>query len=121
MLRNHFIIAWRNIRRNTAYTLINVAGLSFGVACCLMLALYIEDEVSFDKHHKDLSNLYRVITKVEGSSNGVMGPASPPIAHALKSEIPEVEVSARIVTPPGASQNLIRFNDKLFYESNGAI
>ncbi|MEO8471986.1 MAG: ABC transporter permease [Chryseolinea sp.] len=121
MLRNHFIIAWRNIRRHTSFTLINVAGLSFGVACCLMLALYIQDELSFDRHHKHLENLYRVTTKMEGSDNAMMRTASPPIAHALSAEIPEVEFSARIVTPPGASENLIRYKDQLFYESNGAI
>lgn len=121
MLRNHIIIAWRNIRRNTSYTLINVAGLSFGVACCLMLALYIQDELSFDRHHHHLENLYRVTTKMEGSNNGTMGTASPPIAHALSAEMPEVQFSARIVTPPGASENLIKYKDQLFYESNGAI
>ncbi len=121
MLRSYIIIAWRNITRNKAYSIINVSGLSLGVACCLLLALYIQDEVSYDQHHVRLDDLYRVTTTFEGAINNTMGNTSPPIANALTSEIPEVEFAARLVIPPGTSQNLIRYKDKLFYESDGAI
>ena len=121
MFRSYVIIAWRNIIRNKAYSIINVAGLSLGVACCLLLVLYIVDEMHYDQHHARLRDLYRVTTTLEGAVNNTMGTTSPPIANALLSEIPEVEFAARIVTPPGASQNLIRYKDKLFYESDGAI
>jgi putative ABC transport system permease protein len=121
MFRSYLIIAWRNIIRSKVYTIINVSGLSLGVACCLLLALYIQDEMSYDQYHSRLDDLYRVTTKLEGPVNITMGSSSPPIANALSSEIPEVEFAARIVTPPGASQNLIRYKDKLFYETNGAI
>ncbi|HTF17481.1 MAG TPA: ABC transporter permease [Chryseolinea sp.] len=121
MFRSYLVIAWRNIVRSKAYSIINVTGLSLGVACCLLLALYIQDELSYDQYHSRLDDLYRVTTTFEGAVNSTMGTSSPPIANALSSEIPEVEFAARIVTPPGASQNLIRYKDKLFYEENGAI
>jgi putative ABC transport system permease protein len=108
MFRSYVIIAWRNIIRSKAYSIINVSGLSLGVACCLLLVLYIQDEMVYDQHHARLDDLYRVTTTFEGAVNKTSGTTSPPIAKALRSEIPEVEFSARIVTPPGASQNLIR-------------
>lgn len=121
MLRSYIIIAWRNMVRSKVYSIINVSGLSLGVVCCLLLALYIQDEIGFDRHHARLDDLYRVTTNIEDSGSGTMGTTSPPIAHALSNEIPEVEFATRIVVPPGASQNLIRYKDKLFYESDGAI
>lgn len=121
MLRSYIIIAWRNMVRSKVYSIINVSGLSLGVVCCLLLALYIQDEMGYDRHHGRLQDLYRVTTIIEGSQGRGMGTASPPIAHALSSEIPEVEFATRMVVPPGASQNLIRYEDKLFYESDGAI
>lgn len=106
MFRSYIIIAWRNIVRSKVYSIINVAGLTLGVACCLLLALYIQDEMSYDQHHARLDDLYRVTTTFEGEAYNTMGNASPPIANALMSEIPEIESAARMVVPPWASQNL---------------
>src|SRR6267154_5238914 len=122
MLSNYLKIALRNLMRNRVYSAINIFGLAMGVACCLLLALYIQDEVSYDKHHQRLDDLYRVITKFQ-SDLGVekSGTASPPIAMTLKEEIPEVEVAARVINPPTVSQNLIRYRENLFYETRGFL
>lgn len=122
MIGNYIKIALRNIRRHKVYSLINILGLSIGVACCLLLALYIQDETLYDKHHENLGNLYRITTHihgVQGLSN--MGSCSPPIAQAMKAEIPEVEIAARLINPPGVNQNLIRYEDNIFYESDGYL
>lgn len=121
MFRSYLIIAWRNVIRSKVYSIINVSGLTLGVACCLLLALYIQDEMSYDRHHARLDDLYRVTTTLEGAVNNTMGVASPPIASTLSSEIPEIELAARIVIPPWTSQNLIRYKEALFYETDGAI
>jgi putative ABC transport system permease protein len=121
MFKSFLVIAWRNIIRSKTYSIINVSCLTLGVACCLLLALYIQDEMSYDRHHARRNDLYRVTTTFEGVINNTAGTTSPPIANALKSEIPEVEFATRLVIPPGASQNLIRYKDELFYESDGAI
>jgi putative ABC transport system permease protein len=122
MLANYFKIALRNIFRSKTYSLINISGLSIGVACCLLLALYIQDEMSFDKHHENLDNIYRLVTKFESEKfNETMGTASPPIAMALPAEIPEVENAARLLNPPGVAQNLIRYEDNTFYEDDGFL
>src|SRR6478609_1079293 len=115
MLKSYIIIAWRNIVRSKVYSIINVSGLTLGAACCLLLALYIQDEMSYDQHHTRLDELYRVTTTFESEVSNTLGATSPPIANALINEIPEVELAARMVSPPWTSQNLIKYKDKLFY------
>ena len=68
MLKSYFIIAIRNLQRNKVYSLINIVGLSIGLTCTMLIMLYVMDEVSFDKFHKDVNHIYRIITK--GKSNG---------------------------------------------------
>ena len=122
MLRNYITIALRNIFRDKLYSCINIFGLSVGVTCCLLLALYIQDELTFDKHHQDLGSIFRV-TSIMGDrfDNNVMRTTSAPIVWGIKDEIPEIEVVARLANPPGVSQNLIRYEDNQFYESDGYI
>ena len=102
MFKNYFTIAVRNMMRNKAYSIINIAGLSVGIACCLMLALYIQDEANFDRHHKDAERIYRV-TSIMGdpSENKVMRTTSAPIVWGIKDELPEIETVTRLVNPPG--------------------
>jgi len=63
MIKNYFIIAWRNLRKNKTFSLINIAGLSIGLACSMLILLYVKDEVSFDQFHKNVNNIYRIVTK----------------------------------------------------------
>jgi len=63
MIKNYFKIAFRNLHRNKIYSFINIAGLSIGLACTMLIILYVKDEVSFDKFHKNVSNIYRIVTK----------------------------------------------------------
>src|SRR3982751_2464438 len=63
MFKNYFKIAFRNLYRNKVYSLINIAGLSLGLACAMLIMLYVKDEVSFDKFHKNVNNIYRIVSK----------------------------------------------------------
>src|SRR5665647_1973351 len=63
MIKNYFIIVWRNLRKNKTFSLINIAGLSIGLACAMLILLYVKDEVSFDRFHKNVNNIYRVVTR----------------------------------------------------------
>ncbi len=69
MFKNYFKIAFRNLRRNKIYSFINIAGLSIGLACAMLIILYVKDEVSFDKFHKNVSNVYRIVAK--SKHNGI--------------------------------------------------
>ncbi|WP_134091598.1 ABC transporter permease [Olivibacter sp. XZL3] len=66
MLKNYFTIAWRNLWRNKGYATINIAGLSIGMACCLLITLYILDELSYDQYHVNKNRIYRVIHEWKG-------------------------------------------------------
>lgn len=121
MIRNYITIALRSIFRNKTYSFINIAGLSVGIACCLLLALYIQDEASVDRHHKDVDRIYRVISLMGENADRTMHTTSAPIVWGIKDELPEIETVTRLVNPPGVSQNLIKYEDKQFYESNGYI
>ncbi len=108
--------------RNKVYSTINILGLSIGVACCLLLALYIQEEYKVDKHHSRVEDVYRITTTFQNLTNiRTTGACSPPIAMAMKEEIPEVEFAARMLNPPGAPQNLIKYEENMFYESDGFI
>ncbi|MCE7864083.1 MAG: ABC transporter permease [Bacteroidetes bacterium CHB5] len=122
MLQNYLKIALRNLARNKVYSFINIFGLALGVACCLLLTLYIQDEWSYDKHHAHLENIYRITTQFE-SDRGIdkLGTSSPPIAPTLMDELIEVESAARVLNPPGVAQNLIKYEDNIFYETNGFL
>ncbi|MFT3823935.1 MAG: ABC transporter permease [Chitinophagaceae bacterium] len=63
MFENYFKTAFRNLARNKVYSFINVAGLSIGLACTMLIILYVKDEVSFDRFHKNANNIYRIASK----------------------------------------------------------
>src|SRR5580698_1407949 len=63
MLKNYFKIAWRNLTRNKIYSFINIAGLSIGLACAMLIILYVKDEVSYDRFHKNVNQIYLVAVK----------------------------------------------------------
>ena len=121
MLRNYLKIALRSLLHTKVYSLINISGLSLGVACCLLLSLYVQDEIGYDQHHTRLDDLYRIDTQFEGVVGfDKLASVSPPIAMTLKDELPEVEAAARLV-PPFSAENLIQYEDKKFYESKAFV
>ena len=97
MLKSYFIIAWRNLFRQRVYSLINIVGLAVGMACSLLIALYIQDELGYDSFHEKADRIYRVIREdrdVSGSQFGT--PASGPLAEALRNNYPQVEKVVRL-------------------------
>jgi putative ABC transport system permease protein len=121
MLRSYLKIAIRNLTRSKVYSLINICGLSLGVACCLLLTLYVRDEFAYDKHHHRLEDLYRINTNFKGSIGfDHLASVSPPIPMTLKEELSEIEEAVRLV-PTFSNENLIQFGDKKFYESNALV
>ena len=120
MIYNYFKIAFRNIAYSKVYSAINILGLAMGIACCLLLTLYIQDEASYDQHHTRLNDIYRIVTNFQ-SETGIskQGAVSPPIAMTVKDEVPEIEAAVRVLNPPGVTQSLMRYQENLFYESNG--
>ena len=99
MLKNYLKIAIRQLRRQKMYAAIKIGGFALGIAACLLIGLYIRDELSFDKSYPDQDRIYRVIGYYNNSDGktekGVDWPA--PMGKALKSDFPEVEISGRLM------------------------
>jgi len=99
MFKNYFKIAWRNLMRNKIFSIINISGLSIGLACCMLIFLYAKDEVSYDRFHEKKNQLYRITAQVlddkgheafKGVKTGLIhGPS-------FKQYIPEIEDFVRI-------------------------
>ncbi len=133
MLPKYIKLTLRNLMRNKVQSFINIFGLALGVTCCLLLSLYIWDEMSYDKHHKRANDLYRIVTNFQsGSVVDRVGATSAPIAMTIKNEVPEVEAAVRILNPPGVkeyfttgdkekAQSLMRYKNNLFYENDGFL
>src|SRR3954466_16046023 len=63
MFKNYFTVAWRNLSRNKIYSFINIGGLSIGLACSMLIILYVKDEVSYDRFHANVDQVYRIVTQ----------------------------------------------------------
>ncbi|GAB2699131.1 ABC transporter permease [Mucilaginibacter koreensis] len=95
MLKNYFKIAWRNLLRHKSYAIINIAGLTAGIASCLLIFVVVNFELSFDKDQPNYHNLYHVVTLSSGEDNLNYTPGVPtPAVDALRLEFPEAKVAA---------------------------
>ncbi|MEL6924964.1 MAG: ABC transporter permease, partial [Bacteroidota bacterium] len=126
----NFKIAFRQIKKQKIYAAINIGGLAIGIACCMLIALYIKHELSYDRHHSKADRIYRVTRdmNMQGLQNiNAVTPA--PLAKTLKKDYPEVVKAARInpyfagtnlVLPEGAQQKSFEksfvFADQEFFE-----
>src|SRR5687768_4037631 len=117
MIKHYIKIAFRNLIRSIGFSFINIFGLATGMTACVLIMLYVTDEMSYDKHHKDGHQLYRIASEVK-DEKWVAAPA--PMAEALKKDFPEVEQSARLLRFPGAEKMLLKYeqNEKQFFETN---
>jgi putative ABC transport system permease protein len=98
MLSNYLKIAFRTLRRHKLYTALNVAGLTFGLTCFLLIGLYLFDELTFDQHHQNASRIYRAIQhKKTPTEDLTIAASSFKVADEAAKRIGEIENSARIV------------------------
>lgn len=120
MLENYFKIAWRNLIKKTAYSVINIFGLALGIACCVLIFMFVQDELSFDNYHVNGDRIYRVIhgSKPVKDSTGVRSfPfwvwGNAPIGPALSNEFPEID---KVVQFSGRADILLSIEDKVYQE-----
>ncbi len=100
MLKNYLVVAVRNLLKHKAYSFINITGLAFGLACFILILLFVRDERSFDFHHERHENIYRVVIDVR-TSNGFQTTAQSPPAWGpdLQKDYPEVASFVRMKPP----------------------
>src|SRR5688572_27989307 len=122
MFKNYFKVALRHLLKNKTFSAINILGLSTGIACCLLLSLYIEDEFSYEKHFRDNERVYRMYTTfIKDGKEESFPRTSPPIAMDLITEFGEVETATRAVTPPEVDVHLIRYGENVYHEKEGLL
>jgi hypothetical protein len=115
VLSNYLKIAYRNLFKYKAFSLINIIGLALGMTCCFLVLVWVLDELSFDRFHEKSSSLYRAIVRIENESGVFPSPWGPAaLGPGLKQEMPEVADSARVL--PGAKIALHHENTA-FYDS----
>src|SRR5215210_7654648 len=113
MFDNYIKIAFRNLWKNKAFSSINIFGLAIGIACSLLIFLFVKDELSYDRFHKDADNIYRVVKDFVNDDGSLIPDATTPapLASAMQKEIPEV-VSITRVRPNWGRSFLIKYGDK---------
>ncbi len=120
MLRNFFKVSIRNLTRNKTYSIINILGLSIGMACSIIIFLFIFDELSYDKFNKKADQIYRVGIDAEMQGSRMKGfITGAPVGRTFVTEIPEVKNSTRIIKDPmGQDEAVVKYGDKKFVEEN---
>ena len=118
MLKHYFQLAWRNLMKYRFISFINLFGLTVGLACCLLITIYILNELSYDRYNEKADNIYRV-TRTFNNQDGVvsltLSTISPPFGYYFPTDFPEIQKMTRLldngITP-------IRYKEKLFNEPN---
>ncbi|HLA57591.1 MAG TPA: ABC transporter permease, partial [Puia sp.] len=125
MIHHFFQIAWRNLVKRKFYSFINIAGLAIGMACCLLITLYIKNELSYDQYHTKKDRIYRVLQSFRSVQDGV-NPGAPtpdeywvwgnaPVGPALQADFPQIEKMVRFMSP---SSLLLQHGEKRFQQDN---
>ncbi|PHN05278.1 ABC transporter permease [Flavilitoribacter nigricans] len=125
MYRHYLKIAWRNLLRQRMYTLINLSGLTIGLSCFILIALYLQYEQSYDWQHENADRIYRVAQRQEGNvfrGTDEFAVTPEPLAPALQANFPEVEAAATLTVEQGLlyredeylSSQLLYADDKAF-------
>jgi putative ABC transport system permease protein len=117
MLRNDFKLAWRNLLKNRFFSLINILGLATGLACFILITLYVTDELSYDRYNEKASRIYRVNSDIIfGTTELKLAVSSDPMGATLKKDYPQVEEFARLYTSSGSK--LIKKGNVFINEGN---
>ncbi|MEZ0540763.1 ABC transporter permease [Fibrella arboris] len=124
MITNYLKIAWRSLNNQRGFTFINVFGLALGLACCLLISLYVLDELSYDRFNAKADRIYRVNSDLKFGGNDIHFAVAPdPMGPTLKANYPQVEAYVRLhhrgnglVKRAGGATNL-RESDIIFADS----
>ncbi len=118
MLKNYLLIAWRNLNKNKGYSILNILGLAVGMAVFILIFLYVQYELSFDRWHKEADRIFRVVQHQPGNmylGSDRFAVTQAPLAAALMQEFPEVVAATRIDT---SGNVLLTYGEKNFLEKN---
>ncbi|HXS57309.1 MAG TPA: ABC transporter permease, partial [Hanamia sp.] len=119
MIKNYFKIAWRNLKKNKFISFINLFGLTVGLTCCLLITIYILNELSYDRYNKNADNIYRVertfLNPETGALSLNLGAIAPPFAPLLQNDFKDIKKITAFL-PVGSLP--VKYGDKIFNEQN---
>ena len=121
MIKNYFKIAWRNLTRNRSYALINVAGLSLGIACAILIFTLVSYHLSFDTYHIKKDRVYRLVTEWHDETVGHSAAVPQPLGKAFRNEYSFAEKTARVVDYENTLISLQGADNKKFREERGVV
>jgi putative ABC transport system permease protein len=117
MFQNYFKIAWRNLVKNKTFSFINIIGLASGLACFILIALYVADELSYDRFHEKADRIYRINSDIVFGGNKLhLAVASDPMGATLKKDYPQVEEFVRFFASGGSK--LVKKGNEFIRENN---
>jgi len=122
MLQNHLKIAWRNLWKHKAYSFINISGLTIGLTVCLLIFMWVQDELSYDRFHEKADRMYQSLWEARyGDNEWKITYVPVPLANALEREFPEVEQATRVY-PGGLTlqkgEEFLRESNVLFVDED---
>jgi putative ABC transport system permease protein len=115
MFKSYLKLAYRHMKRQKVYSFINIAGLTLGMTCTILILLWIQGELSFDRFHEKKQDIYRVVSI--GTETSFFGTPSP-FAPAVLEEVPELVNAVRVLKAP---RFVFKYQNNAFYEDNGII
>ena len=121
MLKNYFKIAWRNLKRNKAYALINIVGLTLGIACSILIFVLVSYHLSFDTFHKNKDRVYRLTTEWHGETVSHSSAVPTPLGKAFRNDFTFAEKTARVVDFENILITIPGTENKKFMEEQGAV
>ncbi len=115
MIKSYLTIAFRNLRKQRAYSLINLLGLAIGISCSILILSFIYDEFNFDRFHSKADRIYRIVDSEVSPDQGerIYGITAAPIGPAMRDEFPEVVNSGRFIN---FGRHTVQNGDIKFYE-----
>src|SRR5579864_3559991 len=115
MIQNYLKIAWRNLLRHKSFSLINIAGLAIGIAACLIIFLYVYEELTYDQYNAKTNRIVRITTRLHTPESDLVLASSPQLlGEVLKKDYPEVESVARLIN----ASSSVKFRNDVFAEPN---
>src|SRR4030095_16347257 len=114
MLRNYLKTAWRNLVKNKFYSTLNIAGLTIGIMSCMLIFLYVQFELSYDKYNKQVKNIYRLTEMLHlPKEDRPQAVTSPIMAPTFQAKFPEIKKTVRFIN----STRVLSVDQKKLYDT----
>ena len=117
MLRNYFKIAWRNLKNHKSESILNITGLSLGMAAAVLILLWVENEMNFDNYHADDNRIYHLKTGLKSNPKGFWGTPLL-LAETAKQQVPEIDKTSRFLIVNNSTNPILGINNNFYKEKD---